>query len=333
MLGALISGGLSALSGLFGRSRAKKENAEAQRRADAMNADVRARAEAAAKIPVVTTSESSNSVDMDGFMAAARDHGFNPLTFLRSGALSLFTSSKETNSVSGSMNMEAALAGQYVPQLSSVPSVGEIVTGGLSTAFSQWSAERSQQQQNQFQLDLVRAQLEGVQGSSYRGSRSFNVPTATMSGGTRTGSGTAALAETATVYRNPGDKLCFWGWCMGTDSGTSSAEDIETRYGDVAQEAWGIATGVADLGKAGVRVKDAFERDFRSIAPGVDAIAAAATGLVKWSTPVNLIPKAAVPALPALRTFGTRGTPSVPGTGFGAMVDDAMPKFLRNLGW
>lgn len=210
-LGALIAGGASLLSGLFGQSSAKKQarkeekaiaaaNAQAQLMADDMNRQARLRADAAALVPVqserenATTSVSQGGVDMAGFMSAAEEYGFNPLTFLRSGALSLFartesaTHSVDWECTTGERAMEAAQAGQYIPQLSpvisqtKVPSIGEVFGNALTTGVNQYLGDA--QRQRDFQNDMALAQLRGA--NRYSGApieRSFYGPAAFSSGG------------------------------------------------------------------------------------------------------------------------------------------------------
>lgn len=216
MLGAAIAAGASLISGLFGRSSAKKQakkeeeairraNDQATALAQQMNKEVRARADAAALVPVQTSKEHAEGgvsstrggVDMAAFMAAAEDYGFNPLTFLRSGALSLFATS-ETEDVrwsddfictTGESAMEAALSGQHMPSLqpviasTRVPGVGEVLGNALQAGTNQYLSDMSQDQQNAFQMDLLNRQLAGsARPGSYSGPRSAYVPTASLNG-------------------------------------------------------------------------------------------------------------------------------------------------------
>lgn len=313
MLGALIGLGASLISGFGAKKQREKENRAAQAAADKMNADVRARAEAAAAKPITT----ENTVDMAGFMKAAEDHGFNPLTFLRSGALSLFTKS----SVNGSMNMEAALAGQYIPQMSSVPSTGEILGGALSSALAGFQNDRAQQAQNKFSMDLVNAQLKGAgfNGSS-SASRSFNVPSAVLSGPSRSSSGSGALASTqltkASPFRAPGDALCMFGVCMPTHGGTSSGEDFETRHGDFWGSIFATAPVVADTWKGLGLVNSKVAADpFGVVSRIGNAVGDWATSDIRPGSPADFIVNGP--------GFGRRSGPGQPATGVGAMWEDA----------
>lgn len=238
MLGALVAGGASLLSGLFGRSSAKKQakkeeaaireaNAKAEVLAADMNRQARLRADAAALVPVqserenATTSVSQGGVDMDAFMSAAENYGFNPLTFLRSGALSLFartesaTHSLDWECTTGERAMEAAQAGQYIPQLSpvisqtKVPGVGEVFGNALTTGVNQYLNDAANQAQ--FQNDLMLAQLRGA--NRYQGaplSRSFYGPAAYSDGGKVTTKGPlfdftiSGIPEMHPAYNNVG---------------------------------------------------------------------------------------------------------------------------------
>lgn len=181
-LGSLITGGASLISGFLGM-----KGKEDQRKKDlrdqatrnqlnydliaAMNADVRARAEAAAKVPIVTTGSdvSTSSVDIAAMMKGAEASGFNPVTFLRNGGLAAYAKSTRnyTESVTGSRAMEAALAGSEIfqhgaaPSQMSVPSMGEVFGNALTTGAGQYVSDMNQQQQNNFQMQLMNAQLQG----------------------------------------------------------------------------------------------------------------------------------------------------------------------------
>lgn len=206
-LGALVAGGVSLLSGLFGRSSAKKQakkeedairkaNDVATAQAEEMNRTIRARADASALVPVATERETvtQGGVDMKAFMSAAEENGFNPLTFLRSGALSLFANNttNDWTCTTGERAMDAALSGTYLPQLSpviaqtKVPGMGDVFGNALTSGANQYLADLSQQQNNDFQMALLERQLAGAQQrGAYGGSRSMYVPQAFQSGGTR----------------------------------------------------------------------------------------------------------------------------------------------------
>lgn len=215
MLGALVSAGASLISGLFGKSdaekRAKREeaalaraNAEAKAATEKMNREVRARADAAALVPVQTSREgyvlnrvdTSGGVDMPAFMKAAEENGFNPLTFLRSGALSLFAKSSQTastytdefNCTTGERAMDAALSGTALPSMSpviaqtQVPGMGEVFGNALTTGINTYYADQAQARQEQLQRDVMNAQLQGTQRNPSYIARSFYVPSSRTAG-------------------------------------------------------------------------------------------------------------------------------------------------------
>lgn len=181
-LGALIGAGASLVGGLFGASSKRKQerqNAKAKQKNDEanlkrvleMNADVRARAEAAASQPIVTT----NDVDVEAMMAGAAKAGFNPVTWLRNGGLAAYARSK----VTGSGAMEAALAGQTIfqagdPIPKTAPTNGEVFGNALSQLGGGISDYMGQQQQNAFQMQLLNAQLDGNNRAAARRAASGN---------------------------------------------------------------------------------------------------------------------------------------------------------------
>lgn len=250
MLGSLISGGLSLLSGLFGRSSAQKRaaqeaaairqlNEQATANAAAMNDYVRKKAAAAAKVPIVTKSVGKGN--LAALVADAEAHGFNPLTVLRSGGQQFYA--ENTSTTTGSTAMEAALAGTQLPALSAVipqtqvPGIGEVIGNALSSFGSQWLSERTAAQNQANQMELINAQLKGAQTpGSYKGPRSFSVPSMTSSGGSGYVPGGGV--------KGGGGKLRMGGYNVPTDPDTSDMNDFENRYGDsLVSEflSWGVA--------------------------------------------------------------------------------------------
>jgi hypothetical protein len=118
-LDALIGGAVSLVGGLFGRSDAKKRD--------------KAAAEAA-KVPVVTDSDTSHTVDLPGLVAAAEASGFNPMTILNAGGLSAFTSTKQHTVTTGQNAMAA------VP---TAPSVGSVIAQSVGNAFQIYREDKA----------------------------------------------------------------------------------------------------------------------------------------------------------------------------------------------
>lgn len=114
-LGAVLGIGASILGGL-----SKKK--QAQKAADA--------AAEAAKVPMVTDSDTQHKVDLLGMNAAAIEAGYNPMTLLRSGGLAAFTHSFSKSTTTGHNAMAAAQA------QGAVPSTGSIVMGSLADGLS-----------------------------------------------------------------------------------------------------------------------------------------------------------------------------------------------------
>lgn len=114
-LGAVLGIGASILGGL-----SKKK--QAQKAADA--------AAEAAKVPMVTDSDTQHKVDLLGMNAAAIEAGYNPLTLLRSGGLAAFTHSFSKSTTTGHNAMAAAQA------QGAVPSTGSIIMGSVADGLS-----------------------------------------------------------------------------------------------------------------------------------------------------------------------------------------------------
>lgn len=224
----LISGATSLIGGLFssmGQKSRDKKNAEAvrkaneanERRVTEMNADVRRRAEKAAAVPIVTNQQ--GSVDVKAMMQGAYDAGFNPATWLRNGGMQAYA--KSSTQVWNSQLMDAALSGSTIfqesmPPLSTATTTGEVIGNALTTGASAWIAEAQQERQNQFQMAMLNAQLEGANNANSTRGRSGYVPTAFLGGGYRDPKGSAVLASSS----NPGgraDGPSAWKKVVGAD--------------------------------------------------------------------------------------------------------------------
>lgn len=199
---------------------------------DKLNQELRARADAAALVPVETTS----TVDMAGFLAAAEMAGFNKLSFLRSGALSLFTKVSTT----GERAMDAALAGdnwfQEVstnPNLGYTTSSGEAVGDAISSGADAFMSEWQREAQNNFQLGLLQTTLAAkanMRLGSVVGLGSS--PHAVLSGGVTSvqgGGTTGGGGKPGTV------KLTDWlSWIVGNDKPVDES-DLVKRYDDAGR--------------------------------------------------------------------------------------------------
>lgn len=287
MLGALISGGLSLASGLLGglgkQSSEKKQeeqlrqqraeekaaavnyNARTTRNALLMNKLVRKRADRAAKVPLVE--ETTGEGNLQKLVADAEASGFNPLTVLRAGGQGFYASSRKTTT--GHNAMEAALAGQHLPQL--MTEVGQtsvqtartgtdVLTSGLAAGVSGFQSGLEQEWQNQHALNLVQAQLQGAQRQgAYSGSRFGYVPSAVGAGGRVTSNGSGVLrSANATLNGNPmllspqqigatqvsNEETLGGGFCLGSfgcvelDPNVSTGDHMETLLGEAAGFIW-----------------------------------------------------------------------------------------------
>lgn len=343
LLGAALSFGSSFLSGLFGKSGAKKRAEEEKRaideanrinqgRATAMNRDVRIRADLASKKPIVTKSVS-------GLAHMTHDaivNGYNPLTVLRAGGLAGYN----TTTVTGSTAMDAALAGQHIatfqPLISQtqVPSTGEVLGNALQSGVGTFQNMMSTQQAQQFQADLVQMQLEGSNWNSASNqlfSRSFYTPSSQTSGNTvRIGGGQLSesrendvldrLFSPALLGGPNADKAppmstkdpTYWefmGMKVYHDPYTTGAANLEDRYGDDISTVTGPMVGGADL-LYNLRFNPAFSKTVGSslliMAPGSGARA-----VVNYLTSGQWSGKTVGPVLRS----GKNLSPSSPGMG------------------
>lgn len=220
LIGAAVSGGSSLISGLFGRSGAKKRAAEEVRRieqanranrdaANEMNRKVRARADKAAKVPIVTKQVGQGN--LSAMVADAIKNGFNPLTVLRSGGQAYYAGS--TTTVTGSTAMDAALAGQHIATMqplisqTQVPSTGEVFGKALENVAGSITSMMNTNQAQKFQFDFLAAQIAGAnQNSLYNHTldRLFATPSIQTSG---------------SVFKDGSGGLVGWGGGSGSGGG------------------------------------------------------------------------------------------------------------------
>lgn len=217
LLGPILAGGAKLVAGFFAKKDAEKQAKEEKRAIKnynkkqeeltiQMNKEARARADAAALVPVQRASYSytSGDVDTDKLLADAEKLGMNPISYIRSGAASLYTqtSAESFDCTTGERAMEAAQAGQYFPQLmpvmsqTQVPSMGSVVGDAAMAGVNQYLQDKSVAENNAFQMQLLNRQLQGVNASGYGGSRSLYVPSATIAGPSRATPGGGELAST-----------------------------------------------------------------------------------------------------------------------------------------
>lgn len=220
LIGAAVTGGANFFSGLFGKSGAQKRADEERRRieqanranrdaANKMNREVRARADKAAKVPIVTKQVGQGN--LSAMVADAIKNGFNPLTVLRSGGQAYYAGS--TTTVTGSTAMDAALAGQHIATLqplisqTQVPSTGEVFGRALETMAGSITSMMNTNQAQEFQFDFLAAQIAGANQNSlfnHTLDRLFATPSIQTSGA---------------VFKDGSGGLVGWGGGSGSGGG------------------------------------------------------------------------------------------------------------------
>ena len=138
MWGALISGGLSLVSGLFARNDAKKAlkaAQAAQAKADEHNISLGSHYR---KLPYVAMGE---------LVSDAEKHGFNPLTILRAGGLSAYGKAQQVPGYQMQMIGPAPTA--------NIPSMGSVVAGALSAGFNTYRQDAIRHENMAFQNSLM----------------------------------------------------------------------------------------------------------------------------------------------------------------------------------
>lgn len=279
LLSGLLAGGFQLASGLGARQSAKSaqkrqaaeemmarnQNTDQINRANVINTalgrELLATPETVkerTKGSVTNTSYSQNSVDIAGMMAAAEAAGFNPLTFLRNGGLQAYLRNESKNVTDTDMTVTTTRKGHnavaafqmMMPQLdlrtpgqvTQVPSMLEVAGKAGSAAFNAYNTEQTRLEAQDFQRALLDKTLEATQYGTPN-SRSFYVPGFSTSGPTVTRG-----PQGGGLSIKPGDREYTSPWPRtGVDPTLPDAEQAESRYGDIAQEIFGLRNLLGDL--------------------------------------------------------------------------------------
>lgn len=288
-----LSAGLSFLSGKGAQKSAKKQaalqrmedarvfqaNTQRQEELNAARAALGERLLKEEERTVTTDNSWQNTaqwsdVDVAGFMAAGEKAGFNPVTWLNSGALSLFARSNALTTNGGDVtqvrtghnaadayklmmpDMVMEGASQIPKPVSTLEVLGNAGQAGLSTFKDLYKQDQSQQ----FQTSLLDRQLAAMAqraggGGIVPGSGGLYSYGPTASAGGRTGGGgTLSSGRGKGVTANPYPASWERGKVEVTnpsgkwkvDKTVSDAETSETRYGDLVQELFGISNLLQD---------------------------------------------------------------------------------------
>nr|QJB21423.1 MAG: DNA pilot protein [Microvirus sp.] len=277
-LGAVLGIGASILGGLSAKKQAKKQAAAA---------------EEAAKVPMVTDSDTQHVVDLKAMNAAAIEAGYNPLTLLRSGGVQAFTRSHSKSTTTGHNAMAAAQA------QAAVPSTGSIIMGALGDGLSSvaQSMPSFSGKVGAFGGAAPVSAVASVASSLGLGGAGFG---AAAGGGGVTKGGVVknAGAPMTPVFKAP-ETVNPWR-TYSVDSTTGGAEPFTQRYGEselaemvagtlsLADDVWYNITGMTSqqrneqFGKPLVNaVKNAFEAS-KSATIGTDVTKA--VGGAVWDT-------------------------------------------------
>lgn len=148
--GALISGGISLLGGIFGgksQRRAERRQNEAQRQADERNIKA---AQEASELARKNQLEDA-ALMYERTRDSAERGGFNPLT-------AVLTGGANSQIVGGGSSFVPVSGGQHAP----LASIG-MITQGLKDIGSVWSGEAAQAQKRyDLEMDLAKIQLDNV---------------------------------------------------------------------------------------------------------------------------------------------------------------------------
>lgn len=261
-----------------------------------------------------TRQTQTGSVDVDGMMQAAAKAGFNPVTWLRNGGLQAYARTNTYNSgqtvyrsgsstrnydsggttyssggststsTTGAGAMQAAMVRGEIPnpvifqygQQAQKTGWGEVLGDALKTGGEIAVQGYNQDKQNQFQMDMLKAQIAGrnsnpANTSSSGASSAMSVPRSTQVGSVSTSRGNASLASDGGPK---GTSLWLGGEEIRLPAGNSSSEDAESWFGEPGE----MIQALNNIGEAG---QEYFDRKFM---PYVKAGAAAVKLMKKQQT-------------------------------------------------
>lgn len=213
LLGAALSGGLSLLSGFGSQKSAKSQQRrqlamdEENRRynqyvTDLANSHNEALGRELADVPVVTHSR----VDVDTMMQDAQRAGFNPVTWLQSGALQAYTQS----AVTGANAAEGYRMAMHTPALSTasqavnIPNALSIIGDAGQAALKSYQTDDRLLQSQAFQERMLGLKLSQLQKSGrVAGTSSFGAVPAYGTSGSYTTRGGMTGTSGALTERTP----------------------------------------------------------------------------------------------------------------------------------
>lgn len=263
LLGGLISGGLSLLSGFGAKQSAAKQSRQQiindnaanyynEQQIAAMNAARRHLGERLLETPQWSKEsniqENRSWVDTDAMMMAAERAGFNPVTFLNAGGLAAYTQSNTTSYRESSGNDPVAAFQMMMPtanqrsatQAANIPSVMSIVGDAGQAALKSYQADARLQDSQAFQERLLNLKLSQLQQPSSK-SRS-GLDTGFGSTPRTGGSGTSLVSSVLPFFARQGGlapdvkapevtDIGYYGWKQ--DPRLPSGQVIEDTYTEV----------------------------------------------------------------------------------------------------
>lgn len=277
-----ISGGMSLMSGIGARNSSAKQgrlqmiedgrmDALNQERLAVMNRQREALGREMLTVEEKTTDETwqtnSHELDIDAFMAAGEKAGFNPVTWLNSGALSMFstqvtqnggTVTKQGHNAADAFKLMAPDAYYGTPtQIPKVPDMLEVFGNAGTAALGTFKDLYKMQSSQDFQSSMLDRQLTAMAqrqmgGGSTLGGGSFG-SSVTMGG--RAGSSTGLSGGKNAANTNPYPASWERGdvnvtnserkWLV--DKNVADTQHKEDRYGEIWGEIFGTANIVNDV--------------------------------------------------------------------------------------
>lgn len=203
----LITGGLGIIEGLFNQGDAAKARSGSLKKAKtiARNNESRVRVHnrgidrAMDQLWAQRAAYQKKPVDVRTMMKDAEKAGFNPVTWLNSGAMSFYSTASRMDVAR--TGVEAATNKQVYQRAEPAvappaPSTGSVITGGISQGVQAWMSAQQQADQNEFQMQMLEKQIAAnaalqTNEQNFRKSLFGAIPQATLTGG-RSGRGASA---------------------------------------------------------------------------------------------------------------------------------------------
>lgn len=271
IFGALVSAGLSALSA-FGAQKSAKKQAKVQAANDYIanlaNAQAVARKNEqnyALGVGLINRADAMQDFDFEGWKSAMKSSGYNPVTFLNAGTMAYFDHRAEkANLISqGYQYLSPEISLVNASQAVKVPDTMEVLGSALSAGWNSYQADVRQEKAQAFQSALLDKRLSALQQKLGQGrsmsALGVSAPVISTAGsasrrqitpGLSLSGGASAPGSDLGIHIPEADKSKYsnpWSFYNSKiDLSTPNADAWADRYGDIAEEVFGVYNLASD---------------------------------------------------------------------------------------